>query len=155
MSWWLVILILFIGWLLVFLEIFFIPGITVFAAVGTITMIAGVVFAYNSFGVMAGTLTLIGTGIFTFLSIAIGYKTGVFKGFTLKDTVKGKMNEIDVSEIKVGDTGIALSKISFIGKGMFNENTYEVQSMGEYIEEGQPIEVIKISMNKIFIRQKS
>jgi len=154
MSWWLVILILFIGWILVFLEVFFIPGITVFAAVGTITMIAGVVFAYSNFGVMAGTLTLIGTAIFTFLSIVIGYKTGVFSGFTLKDTVEGKMNEIDESKIKVGDSGMALSKISFIGTGMFNEATYEVQSNGEYIDEGQPIEVIKISMNKIFIKQK-
>lgn len=154
MSWWLVILILFIGWILVFLEVFFIPGITVFAAVGTITMIAGVVFAYSNFGVMAGTLTLVGTAIFTFLSIVIGYKTGVFSGFTLKDTVKGKMNEIDESKIKVGDSGVALSKISFIGKGLFDEATYEVQSNGEYIDEGEPIEVIKISMNKIFIKQK-
>lgn len=155
MSWWLVILILFIGWLLVFLEVFFIPGITVFAAIGTITMITGVVFAYSNFGVVAGTITLAGTAIFTFLSIVIGYKTGVFSGITLKDTVKGKMNEIDASDIKVGDTGIALSKISFIGKGMFHDATYEVQSMGEYIDEGMPIEIIKISPNKIFIKQKT
>ena len=154
MSWWLVILTLFIGWLLVFLEVFFIPGITVFAAVGTITMITGVVFAYSNFGVVAGTLTLAATAIFTFLSIVLGYKTGVFKGFTLMDTVKGKMNEVDTSAIKVGDTGVAMSKISFIGKGIFNDNIYEVQSMGEYIDEGQAIEVIKISMNKIFIKQK-
>ena len=155
MSWWLVILILFVGWLLVFLEVFFIPGITLFAAIGTMTMIAGVVFSFSNFGVLAGTLTLVGTAVFTFLSIVVGYKTGVFNGLTLRDTVKGKMNEIDTALIKVGDSGIALSKISFIGKGLFNDATYEVQSMGEYIEEGQPIEVIKISMNKIFIKQKS
>ena len=154
MSWWMVILILFVGWLLVFLEVFFIPGITLFAAIGTMTMIGGVVIAYSNFGVLAGTLTLVGTAIFSFLSIIFGFKTGLFKALTLKDTVKGKMNEIDESKIKVGDEGIALSKIGFIGKGLFNDATYEVQSMGEYIDETSPIEVIKISFNKIFIKQK-
>lgn len=154
MSWWLVILILLVGWILVFLEVFFIPGITLFAAVGTLTMIAGVVIAYSNFGVVAGTITLVGTALFTFLSIIFGFKTGLFKALTLKDTVKGKMNVVDESEIKVGDVGIALSKISFIGKGLFNNITYEVQSMGEYIDENAAIEVIKISFNKVFIKQK-
>lgn len=155
MSWWMVILILFVGWLLLFIEVFLIPGVTVFALFGAITMIAGIVITYMNFGVVTGTLTLIGTAVFSFLSLVFGYKTGVFKALTLKDTVKGKMNEINTAEIKVGDTGTALSKISFIGKGLFHETTYEVQSLGEYIEQGAPIEVIKISMNKIFIKQKS
>ena len=155
MSWWMVVLILFIGWILVFLEVFFIPGITLFAAVGTITMITGVVFAYVNFGVVAGTLTLVGSALFTFLSILFGFKTGLFKALTLKDTVKGKANLIDESKIKVGDAGIALSKIGPIGKGLFEDSTYEVQSMGEYIDEKTPIEVIKIYLNKIYIRQKT
>ncbi len=153
MSWWMVILILFIGWLFVFLEVFFIPGITIFAAIGTLTMIGGVVLAFNNFGVVAGCITLAGTAIFTFLSIAFGFKTGLFNGLTLKDTVKGKMNQIDQSKIKVGDVGMALSKIGPIGTGLFNDLTYEVQSMGEYIDEGNQIEVIKVSMNKILIKQ--
>src|SRR5262245_45868752 len=105
MSWWVVILILLIGWILVFLEVFFIPGITLFAAIGTITMIAGVVLAYSNFGVLAGTLTLAATAIFTFISIVFGFKSGLFKALTLKDTVKGKANVVDESKIKVGDVG--------------------------------------------------
>ena len=155
MSWWVVILILVVGWILVFLEVFFIPGITLFAAIGTITMIAGVVLAYSNFGVAAGTITLAGTAVFTFLSIVFGFKSGLFKALTLKDTVKGKMNVVDESKIKVGDEGTALSKIGFIGKGLFHETVYEVQSMGEYIDENSPIEVIKIAHNKIFIKQKT
>lgn len=154
MSWWLVIIILLAGWLLVFLEIFFIPGITLFAAIGTMTMIAGVVVAYSNFGLVAGTLTLVGTAIFTFLSILFGFKSGLFKALTLKETVKGKMNVVDESKIKVGDVGIALSKIGPIGKGLFDDLTYEVQSLGEYINENTPIEVIKVSRNKIYIKTK-
>ncbi|HYV94919.1 MAG TPA: hypothetical protein VE978_24305 [Chitinophagales bacterium] len=152
MSWWGVIIILFIGWLLVFLEVFFIPGTALFALIGTMTMIVGVVIAYSNFGVIYGTLTLIGTAVFSLVSIMFGFKSGLLRGLTLRTTNKGKTNEIDESKIKAGDVGVALSKIAPIGKGLFNDVTYEVQTLGEWVIEGTPIEVIKISLNKIFVK---
>lgn len=152
MSWWVVIIILFIGWLLVFFEVFFIPGTALFALIGTLTMIVGVVIAYSTFGVIVGTITLFGTAIFSFISIVFGFKSGLLRGLTLKTQNKGRANEIDESRIKSGDAGVALSKIAPIGKGLFNEVTYEVQTLGEWVIEGTPIEVIKISMNKIFVK---
>jgi|ERR1043165_6340460 membrane-bound ClpP family serine protease len=155
MSWWGVVIILFIGWLLVFLEVFFIPGTALFAVIGTLTMIAGVVIAYSNFGVIGGTLTLIATAIFSLFSIIFGFKSGLLKGLMLRTQNKGKANEIDESKIKVGDTGVALSKIAPIGKGLFNDVTYEVQTLGEWVIEGTPIEVIRVSLNKIFVKAKS
>ena len=152
MSWWGVILILFVGWLLVFLEVFFIPGTILFALIGTMTMFAGVVLAYSNFGVVEGSLTLLGTALFSFFSIVFGFKSGLLKGLTLRTQNKGKTNVIDESKIKPGDMGIAISKIGPIGKGLFNDITYEVQSLGEWIVEGTPIEVSKISLNKIFVK---
>jgi len=152
MSWWGVIIILFVGWLLVFLEVFFIPGTTLFAVIGTVTMISGVVIAYSNFGIVGGTLTLIVTAIFSLFSIIFGFKSGLLRGLTLRTQNKGKTNEIDESKIKVGDMGVALSKIGPIGTGLFNDATYEVQTLGEWVIEGTPIEVIKISLNKIFVK---
>src|SRR5438105_15852291 len=130
MNWWGVIIILFIGWLLVFLEVFFIPGTALFALIGALTMIAGVVIAYSTFGVVVGTLTLFVTAIFSFLSIVFGFKSGLFGALTLKTQNKGRANEIDESRIKPADAGVALSKIAPIGKGLFNDVTYEVQTLG-------------------------
>ena len=155
MGWLGVILILFIGWLLVFLEVFFIPGTTLFALIGTVTMIAGVVISYSNFGVIGGTITLFGTAVFSFLSIVFGFKSGLLKGLMLRTQNKGKMNEIDESKIKPGDVGVAVSKIAPMGKALFNDAPYEVQTLGEWIIEGTPIEVIKISLNKIFVKTKT
>lgn len=152
MSWWGVLLILFIGWVLVFLEVFFIPGSFVFAIIGAMTMLTGVVVAYANFGVVEGSLTLLGSAIFTFISIVYGFKSGLLDGFTLRTQNKGKTNVVDESKIKPGDTGIAISKIAPFGKGLFNDVTYEVQSLGEWIVEGTLIEVSKISLNKVYVR---
>ncbi|MCY7410771.1 MAG: hypothetical protein LH473_10890, partial [Chitinophagales bacterium] len=154
-SWWLVALILFCGWVLVFLEIFIIPGTTLFAIAGIITMITGVVFAFNQYGIIVGTLTLFGSALFTFLSVIYGFKRGLLRGLTQKGIVDGKMNLIDEEKIKEGDVGIALSKIAPIGKALFNDNNFEVQSLGEWIVEGSKIEVTKISLNKIIVKAKT
>ena len=61
---------------------------------------------------------------------------------------------IDESKIKVGDEGQAMSKIAPIGKGIFHDEPYEVQTQGEWIEEGANIEVIRIALNKIFVKEK-
>src|SRR6185312_14325867 len=115
---------------------FFIPGTFLFALIGSMTMFTGVVLAYSNFGVLAGSLALLGSALFTFFSIVFGFKSGLLKGLTLRTTNKGKMNEIDESKIKPGDTGIAASKIAPFGKGLFDDVTYEVQSLGEWIVEG-------------------
>ncbi len=154
MSWWGVVIILFIGWLLVFLEVFFIPGTMLFALIGTITMISGVVIAYSSFGVLGGTAALVGTAVFSVFSIIFGFKSGLLAGLTLRNQNKGKVNEVDEAKIKSGDSGIAISKIAPIGKGLFNDLTYEVQTQGEWIVEGTPIEVSKTSPNKIFVKER-
>src|SRR6185503_12432174 len=98
--------------------------------------------------------TFFGTAVFTFASIIFGFKSGIFRGLTLKSTVEGKVNVIDESKIRVGDGGIAMSKIAPIGKALINDITYEVQTLGEWINSGSPIEVIKVSLNKITVKAK-
>lgn len=152
MNWWHIVLILILGWLLVMLEIFLIPGITLLAVIGSITMIAGVVLAYSHFGALWGTVTLLGTAVFTLLSIIYGFRSGLLGWLTLKSKVEGRVNVVDETRIHVGDRGKALSKIAPAGKGLFGNDTYEVHSLTEWIEEGSPIEVTRIALGKIYVK---
>ena len=151
-SW--VIILLLLGWLLVFIEVFFIPGTAVLVLIGTITMLCGVVVAFSTFGFLGGTITMILTAIFTLLSIVFGFRLGVMKRLTLRSTLKGKANDEPLNKIKVGDSGTALSKIAPSGKAIFNDLIFEVHSLSLYVEPQTPVEIIKIEHNKIFIQPK-
>jgi len=156
MSWFIIIALLLIGWILLFVEIFFIPGVTVAALLGIVLMISGIYFSFSHYGSSAGWLTLSITVLAAGTSLWYAFKSGLWNKLGLKDTLAdGKMNVIDESKIKVGDTGKAQSKIAPIGTGYFNGNEFEVSSMGEYIDAGTSIEVIKIANNKIFIKPKT
>lgn len=146
-------MILLLGWLLVMLEVFLIPGITLLAIVGSLTMLAGVVLAYSHFGALWGTVTLLGTAVVTLLSIIYGFRSGLLGWLTLKSKVEGRMNVIDETRIHVGDRGLALSKIAPAGKALFGNDTYEVHSHHEWIEEGSEVEVTRIGLGKIYVKQ--
>ena len=118
-------------------------------------MVTGIILAYSTFGAVGGTITLVATAVFTIISVVYGFKSGLLKGMMLKSKLEGKTNVIDEAKIKVGDAGKAMSKIAPIGKGLINDESYEVQTQGEWIEEGKPIEVIRIALNKIFVKEKT
>lgn len=154
MSWLVITLIILVGCAVFFIEVFFFPGITVVAVAGGVIMFLGIYFSFTYFGVEAGIITLFGTIVFNLIIFFIALKSGFWKRFALHDTNKSYVNVID-PEIKIGDEGVAMSKIGPIGKAQIHEKDYEVQSQGEYITEQSKVEVIKIHDNKIFVKSKT
>jgi membrane-bound ClpP family serine protease len=156
MAWLIVILLILIGWVLLFLELFFIPGVTILALAGISLMVSGIYVSFAHYGSHAGWLTVAGTFAGVLISLFIAFKSGFWVKLGLKDTQRGaKMNLIDENKIKPGDVGTAQSKVAPIGTGYFNDIEYEVQTMGEYIEPKTIIEVIKIINNKIYVKPKT
>ncbi len=155
MSWLIIILIILVGCAVLFIEVFFFPGVTVVAIAGGVIMFFGIYFSFITYGTGAGLLTLFGTILFNLVLFAIALKSGFWKRFALQDTNTGKVNVISPEDVKVGEEGIALSKIGPIGKALLNDKEYEVRSQGEYIEQQTKIEVTKIHDNKIFVKSKT
>ena len=65
------------------------------------------------------------------------------------------VNAQRLKQIKIGDAGVAQSKIGPIGKALINDISCEVQTLGEWINSGTSIEVIKVSLNKIIVKAKT
>ena len=153
---WLIILGLdFLGWLLIMLEIFFIPGSTIVGILGGGLMVASIYMSYADIGMPAGNWTLAATAIFTVGTTIAGFRAGLYKKFALKHTNDSRVNEIDTSSINPGDSGKTLSRVATIGKAMINGQIVEVQSEGEYINTDTEIYVLKISPHKITIKTKT
>ena len=91
-----------------FLELFFIPGVTILAIAGISLMISGIYVSFAHYGSNAGWLTVAGTFSGVLISLFVAFKSGFWVRLGLKDTQRGaKMNLIDESKIKVGDVGRA------------------------------------------------
>jgi membrane-bound ClpP family serine protease len=155
MDWFIIISLLTLGWILLFIEIFIIPGITVLAVLGILMMLSGIYFAFYHFGSTVGWITASITIVLCSISLFAAMRSGFWKKLSLRQTISSRMNEEDLENVKIGDEALAISRIAPSGKALHAGQTREVHSTEGYIEENTKIEIVKISMNKIFVKPKS
>jgi membrane-bound ClpP family serine protease len=151
MTYALIAFILFMGIVFIFLEVFVIPGTTVFALIGAVCIVVAIVGSYTYLGTNFGHLSIVvGFSVFL-LFFFLGRRLMDKNQLSLQQVVSGKVNEFEAN-VQVGDEGLTFTDVKPNGKAIINDEKVEVYSNGEYIEKDQKIKVIKINQNKIIIK---
>ena len=150
MEWTIVISLISIGLLLLLVEILFVPGTTLVGLVGFIVLGIGVGFSFSYFGRETGWLTMGTTAVIAGITLYISFKSNLWARFALKSTNTSKVNE-DPEGLSIGEEGIALSALRPIGKAEINKRTFEVKTLGAYVDAGKKIRIIQINYNQIIV----
>ena len=154
MEWTIVISLVVVGLLLLLVEILFVPGTTLVGLIGFIVLGIGVGFSFNYFGREIGWMTLGSTAVIAGITLYISFKSNLWSRFALKSTNTGRVNEDPVG-IAVGEEGVALSALRPIGKAEIGKRTFEVKTLGAYVETGKRIRIIQINSNQIIVEPLS
>lgn len=147
-----IIAILLVGFALIFLEIFFIPGTTLFGIAGGVAVLIGVLMMYGYYGSTVGHITLITCLIAIVISVFMGFKVIQSNKLAMKGEINSKVNNEDVSFISIGETGFTLTELRPNGKANIGGKKVEVYSTGDYIARNSPVEVFKVTGNKVFVQ---
>jgi membrane-bound ClpP family serine protease len=150
-TWIAIISLIIIGLALVVIELIFIPGTTIVGIIGFVCVISGLVLTFNNFGSDVGWTATGATAVFSAGVLIYAFKSGAWSKFALKDTIDSKVNQDKPIALQVGDEGMARSALRPIGKGEFNNELYEVRSLGELVPTDSRIKIIKIDKRKIFV----
>lgn len=152
MDWITVILLLIFGIVLLVVEIIFVPGTTILGIIGGALIVFGVIISYSKFGSQTGTIIMVSAVIVGGIVTVISFRSGVWKKFALKNTNKSKFNEDIKVEHLLGAEGITYSALRPYGKAEIYDSTYEVKTLGNYLEPGTKIKVTNVDKDhKIFV----
>lgn len=150
-----VVALILLGILFMLAEIFLLPGISIAGIAGAIFLIGGIVYSYLFIGSIAGNITLAATAIAMGASFFLLLKSKSLRKISLETNIESKVDNSDLGKISVGDTGIALSRLNPTGKVMVNDLTVEGKSFnGEFIDEDEKIEVVRIDTYQIQVVRK-
>ncbi len=145
------IVLILIGLAFIVAEVIFIPGTTFVGFIGAAFGILGIVKIYLEEGTTAGHIALaVSVALFGILFYVI-LKYNVWSGVSLNDTMTNKVNENLLDRLSVGDVGMTKSVLRPVGKGIFEDTEYEVQTLGHYVEAGISIRIIQITGLKIIV----
>ncbi|UXX80676.1 hypothetical protein N7E81_06140 [Reichenbachiella carrageenanivorans] len=139
------------GIALIIVEIIFVPGTTVVGVLGLLIGLYGVYRSYELYGSETGHWVLAGSMVLGLVVTIFSFKSGAWNKFSNKSVMKTPVNEGLTSGLEIGKEGFSISSLKPIGKAEFDNKTYEVTSLGNFVEENKTVRIIKVERNKIFV----
>ena len=146
-----IVLFLLFGIILLLIEIFFLPGITIAGIAGIAFLIGGIVFAF-SVDATHGIYTMIVAAVALGFAIWYFMRSRMLDKMSLHAEIDGKVETIDESSIKIGDRGVTASRLAPMGKVKINGITVEAKSLFDFIDEDTEIEVIAVNSTNVEVR---
>ena len=146
-----VILLIIVGIILLLLEVLVLPG-GITGIIGLL-VIAFAIWQAFVMSTTTGVIVLVATLVVSVTMAAIALKYKTWSKISLNTEIDGKTNVVLDTDIKIGDKGVAVSRLAPMGKAQFNGKYFEVATLGEFVDHTTEIEVIKIDGNKIIVKQ--
>jgi membrane-bound ClpP family serine protease len=151
-----VIALLSIGIIFLLVEIFLLPGISIAGIAGAIFMIGGIIYAYIFLGSTAGNITVAASAVAFGGSFFWLIKSKSLQKIALKTDIDSTVDNSHLQQVKVGDKGVAVSRLNPIGKVMFADIEMEGRSFdNEFIEEDTAIEIVKVETYNVLVKRST
>ncbi|MCF6242962.1 MAG: hypothetical protein L3J74_16665 [Bacteroidales bacterium] len=149
-----IIALIILGIVLILLEFFVVPGITIAGVGGLLMLIGGVFMAYSKYGTPGGHYVLAGT-VFALILVLYGaFKSKTWEKIALNTEINSQAKEDLSQKITLGDKGKSISRLAPRGTVSINGLFVEAESINGLIDENEDVEVIKVKGNKIIVKLK-
>ena len=146
-----IIALLIAGIILLLLEVFLFPGISLAGIGATACLIYANVHAFNELGTWPGVITLAVSIVSSILVFVWFMRSKSLDRLALKKDIDSSVKQPEADTIQPGDTGIALTRLAQIGNAQFGERIVEVKTTGDFIDAKTPIVVERITNGIIFV----
>ena len=138
----LIIVLLILGAFFLVAELVFLPGVTLGAILSLVSYGAAIYFGFVRFGFVGGMLTLVASVALALLVTVLSLRAKPWQRLALQDKVDGESTERPDTTLSVGARGVAVSRLSPMGKVEIDGKIYEAKSTDVYIDQRSAVEVV-------------
>lgn len=139
--------------LLLVVEVALIPGLGFAGVLGVLMLVASVFYAFFALGYVAGWVAVV-TAVIVCVSLFLWALYGKsLDRLALKKRIDSSVKAGDVKKLKVGDRGVAKTRLALIGEAYFGGEIVEVKSELGFIDENEEIEIVRISGDAVFVEK--
>ena len=150
--WWIVVTLLVLGVILMLVEMLLVPGIGIagFLSLGSLGVACW--YAFTAISSTAGWWTTLAAVLLLGVMIFFALRAKTWRRFELKTEMTSQMGT-EAAGVRVGDRGVAYTRLAPLGTGRFGEVSCEVKSYdNKMVAAGTPLEVVAIEENKPLVK---
>lgn len=140
------------GLILFAIEVFLIPGISIAGIGAALCILYAIFYAFAYVGMAAGWITVCAAAAGIALVTAWFMRSKTVDRLALKKTLDYRHEPLKGLDLKPGDKGTAITRLTLIGNADFNGNLVEVQSADGFIDEKTPIEIVRIDKGTVYVK---
>lgn len=151
----LIIIVLIVAAVILFLvELFVIPGISIAGLLAGGCIIFANYYAFTYLGATGGFITLGVTALACIGSLTLFMRSKTLDKIALKKNITSKVDRTAEDKVKVGDTGVAITRLALIGNAEIAGNIVEVKSVDGFLNEKTPVVVSRITNGVIMVEKR-
>ncbi|MEW6755677.1 MAG: NfeD family protein [Candidatus Latescibacterota bacterium] len=156
MAWVYALALLVLGFLLVLLEVFVVPGFNIFGVIGFAVVCVGVVYAYAELGVWPAAAAAVLAAAGTVVVIRLLARARAWHRLVLQSDVS-RQSGYDAAtpgrEALLGQLGETVSALRPAGRARFGTDVVDVVSEGGFIDRGEAVQVLRLAGNSVVVRR--
>ena len=136
-------------------ETFLIPGFGICGVLSVLCALIGLGAVFGMYGIVAG---LIATAVVLLLGGLMLYwvmHSKRIERLSLHATIDSSVATEEQQTVKVGDKGVAITRLALVGMARLGSVEVEVRSASGFIDEGTPVVVTKINNSEIYVSKSN
>lgn len=141
--------------LFMLIEFFVIPGISIAGIASFCCFVYAIYYGFANIGMVGGLVTLLVSLFVGGGSLYLFMRSKTLDRLSLKKNITSTVDKgFDSQKVKVGDTGICITRLAQIGNAEINGQIVEVKTMEGLLDVKTPIVVTRIADKVIYVEKQ-
>lgn len=146
-----VVLVLF-GILFLIAEIVLLPGVSIGAVLSLVCYGSAIYIAFRDYGPLTGIAVVLTILILSAAATFFSLRAKTWQRFSLRQKITSASMPAPEQHVKIGDKGVALSRLCPMGKVRIEGEIYEAKSLDAYVDPKTEIEVVGFENFNVVVR---
>ena len=142
-----------LGALFLLAELVLLPGVTIGTILSLICYAGAIYLAFTVYGTTIGIVVIAIVVVLSLLTTVFSLRAKTWQRFSLKQNIDSVSSESPDKEVKIGERGVAVSRIAPMGKVEIAGKCYEAKSADVLIDQREEVEVVGFENNSIVVRK--
>ena len=149
----LIIFLVLLGVFFLVAELIFLPGVTLGAVLAAASYGAAIYFGFMRLGVVGGVVTICVIVAVSLVAVVLSLRAKTWQRLALNDKIEGASMQSPAQELSIGAKGVAVSRLSPMGKVSFGGKVYEAKSESAYIDQRCEVEVVGFENFNVIVKR--
>lgn len=141
--------------ILLVIEVFIVPGISIAGLSALLCAFYAVYYAFVNISTVAGILTIAALLVVAAASIVLFMKSKILDRLALKKNITSTIEKTNTANLKAGDKGVTTTRLALIGYASFDGNIVEVKAANDFIDPNTPVIVERIVDGVILVEKEN